>query len=84
MRRAKMIDYLNLKTSYISALQMGLMLNSDYEEAKRGNDILHKLCENCVDNSDYSEAEKKNMKSDLKLIKEVLAQEIERHFHLSP
>ncbi len=72
-----MIDYLNLKNSYIAAIQMGLMLNAGYEEAKRGNDLLHKFCENCIDNSNYSEADKQNMKHDLKLIKEVLSQEIE-------
>ena len=33
-----MIDYLNLKNSYIAAIQMGLMLNAGYEEAKHGNE----------------------------------------------
>ena len=75
-----MIDFLNLKNSYIAALQMGLMLNAGYEEAKRGNDLLHKLCENCVDNSNYSEIDKRNMKHDLELVKEALSQEIELRF----
>ena len=75
-----MIDYLNLKNSYIAAIQMGLMLNAGYEEAKRGNDLLHKFCENCIDNSNYSESEKQNMKHDLKLVKETISQEIEHRF----
>ncbi len=75
-----MIDFLNLKNSYIAALQMGLMLNAGYEEAKRGNNLLHKLCENCVDNSNYSEIDKRNMKHDLELVKEALSQEIELRF----
>lgn len=75
-----MIDYLNLKNSYIAAIQMGLMLNAGYEEAKRGNDLLHKFCENCIDNSNYSELDKQNMKRDLELVKEALVQEIELRF----
>lgn len=75
-----MIDFLNLKNSYIAAIQMGLMLNAGYEEAKRGNDLLHKFCENCVDNSTYSEKDKQDMKRDLELVKEALSQEIEFRF----
>ena len=75
-----MIDYMNLKNSYIAAIQMGLMLRAGYEESKRGNDLLHKFCENCVDNSNYGELDKQNMKRDLELIKEALSQEIERCF----
>ena len=71
---------MNLKNSYITAIQMGLMLNAGYEEAKLGNDLLHKFCENCVDNSDYSELDKQNMKRDLELVKEALSQEIELRF----
>ena len=78
-----MIDYLNLKNSYIAAIQMGLALNAGYEDAKRGNDLLHTFCEKCVDNSNYSDNEKQNMKHDLELVKEALSQEIERHFHIA-
>lgn len=60
---------------------MGLMMNAGYEEAKRGNDLLHKFCENCVDNSNYSDLDKQNMKQELELVKEALSQEIERYFH---
>ena len=75
-----MIDYQNLKNSYIATIQMGMMLNAGYEEAKRGNDILHKFCENCVDNSNYSEQDKQNMKHELELVKEALSKEIDLCF----
>jgi len=75
-----MIDYLNLKNSYIAAIQMGLMLNAGYEDAKHGNDLLHKFCENCIDNSNYGELDKQNMKRDLELVNETLSQEIEFRF----
>ena len=76
-----MIDYLNMKRSYIATIQLGLVLNTGYEEAKHGNDLLHKFCENCVDNSLYGEADKQDMKRDLKIVKEMLSQEIEIRFH---
>lgn len=75
-----MIDYLNLKNSYVAAIQMGLALNASIEEAKRGNDLLHKFCDNCIDNSNYSEIDKQNMKHELERIKETLSQEIDRYY----
>lgn len=75
-----MIDYQNLKQNYVTALQMGIMLNASYEEAKRGNDVLHKFCENCIDSSNYSDQDKQRMKHDLELLKEALAEEIEHRF----
>lgn len=78
-----MIDYLNLKNSYIAAIHVGLMLNAGYEEAKRGNELLHKFCESCVENSNYSEKEKQNMKYDLEIVKNTLSQEIDQSFHNS-
>ena len=77
----EMIDYLNMKRSYIATIQLGLALNAGYEEAKHGNDLLHKFCENCVDSSLYSEEDKQDMKRDLEIVKEALSQEIEIHFH---
>ena len=75
-----MIDYPILRNSYLLTVQTGLLMNVGYEEAKRGNDVLHKFCENCVDKSNYSETDKQNMKRDLELVKEALSQEIEHHF----
>lgn len=73
-----MIDYENLKRSYIGAFQMGLELG--FHDPKQGNDLLHKFCERVIDNSNYSEADKQNMKQDLELVKEALSQEIELRF----
>ena len=74
-----MIDYENLKRCYIGAVQMGLSLG--LPNPKQGNEILHKFCENVVDNSNYSESDKQQMKQDLELVKETLSQEIEHRLH---
>lgn len=78
-----MIDYLNLKNSYIAAIHTGIMMNAGHEDAKHGNDLLHKFCENCIDKSNYSEQDKQSMKHDLELVKEAISQEIERYFHMA-
>ncbi len=75
-----MIEYQNLKNSYIASVQMGLLLNAGYEGAKHGNEILHKFCEDCVEASNYSKSDKQKMKQELELVKETLSQEIELHF----
>ena len=80
MEDAEVIDYQNLKKSYIAALHMGLALKAGFEVTKRGNEILHKFCENCVDNSNYNEQDKQSMKLDLELVKEALSQEIKDLF----
>ncbi len=71
-----MIDYYNLKKNYIAAVQMGL--NMGLADPEHGNDLLHKFCENLIDNSHYSEQDKRYMKHDLELVKEALAKEIEQ------
>ena len=76
-----MFDYNNLKNSYIATIHMGLAFNAGHEEAKRGNDLLHKFCEQCVDNSNYSEFDKQRMKLDLEIVKDMLSKEIEQFFH---
>ena len=76
-----MIDYQNLKNSYIASIQMGMILNAKYEEVKQGNDLLHRFCENCINNSKYCDYEKNNMKRDLELVKQALSEEIEIRFH---
>lgn len=76
-----MIDYQNLKNSYIASIQMGMILNAKYEEVKQGNDLLHRFCENCINNSNYCDYEKNNMKRDLELVKQALSEEIEIRFH---
>lgn len=76
-----MFDYNNLKYCYITTIPMGLAFNAGYEEAKRGNDLLHKFCEQCIDMSNYNEIEKQRMKLDLEIVKDMLSKEIEQYFH---
>ena len=71
-----MINYIDLKNSYITTIQMGLKLK--FPNPKQGNELLHKFCEDLIDNSHYSENDKQIMKQELKLVKETLSQEIEQ------
>lgn len=72
-----MIDFENLKRSYISVVQWGLSARAGCEESKRGNEALHKFCEDLIDNSNYSNSDKTMMKHELEIIKEALSEEIE-------
>ncbi len=74
-----MTEFENLKNSYISAIQCGL-IRVNYHEARRGNELLLQFCESLVDNSNYCEADKAAMKQKLELIKEALEKEIEYHY----
>lgn len=76
----KEFDY--LKNSYITAIHWGFATKVSYHEAKRGNDILHKFCENLIDNSNYCDTDKKAMKQELELLKEALSEEIETFYRL--
>lgn len=71
------MDFNNLKQSYIATIQLGMSCNVDYEETKRGNDLLHRFCERVVDSSNHLDGEKKEMKQELSIIKETLSQEID-------
>ena len=72
-----MIEFDNLKRSYISAIQWGLTVRVGYNKSKQGNEVLHKFCENLIENSDYNDSNKMTMKHELKIIKEALSKEIE-------
>lgn len=72
-----MIDFENLKSSYISVVQWGLSARVGCEESKSGNEVLHKFCEDLIDNSNYNNSDKAMMKHELETIKEVLSEEIE-------
>ena len=71
-----MINYNDLKNRYIATIQMGLKLG--FPNPKQGNELLHKFCEDLIDNSHYSESDRQIMKQELKLVKETLSQEIEQ------
>jgi hypothetical protein len=76
-----MTEYENLKKSYIATIHLGLTMNANYDEVRHGNDVLHKFCETLVEHSLYSEDDKRRMKNDLELTKELLSQEIDTLFH---
>ena len=71
-----MIDYNILKNSNIAAVQTGLELG--FPDPKRGNDLLHDFCEKLIDNSNYSESDKQQMKNELAIVKEMLLVEIDQ------
>ena len=75
-----MTEFEKLKNSYISTLQIGLTSNIGYHQAKHGNDILHKFCEQLVEGSNYRDDIKASMKRELELLKETLSHEIERYY----
>ena len=75
-----MTEFDNLKRSYISAIQWGLTARVGYNESKQGNEVLHKFCENLIDNSNQLPTEKTIMKNELELIKEALSEEIESFY----
>lgn len=70
-------EFENLKRSYISTVNWGLTARVGYNQSKRWNDILHRFCENLVDNSNYNEVAKASMKNELEIVKEALSKEIE-------
>lgn len=56
-----MTDFDNLKRSYAAAIQCGMAMGSPYQDVRHANDVIHKLCEELIDNSDnhrYSPADK--------------------------
>ena len=72
-----MTEFEGLKSNYVLTMQLAITGNIGYQRAKAWNDSLHKFCENLVENSYYSDAQKADMKSELELLKEALAKEIE-------
>ena len=77
--RSNMNEFENLKTGYIDTIHYG-MCQTGYNETMHGNEVLHKFCSMLVDNSSYSDSEKREMKYELDQIKEIISQEIEGFF----
>ncbi len=75
-----MNEFDTLKSGYISAVQWGLAARVGYHESKHGNEVLHKFCEELIDNSSYNEYNKATMKHELEIIKESLSEEIESFY----
>lgn len=76
-----MTEFDNLKRSYIAVIQLSMAANTPCEEVKRGNDILHRFCDNLVENSCYPDDEKRRMKNEFDIVKETIAKEIEAFYH---
>lgn len=75
-----MTQFDNLKSNYALTIQLGLGGNIGYQSATAWNESLHKFCENLVESSCYSDAQKAAMKAELELLKEVLSKEIDCHY----
>lgn len=74
-----MMEFENFKNKYVSTVQFILLLRIGYEETKRCNEILHKFCENFIDDK-YSDTNREGMKLELKIIKESLSKEIDSFY----
>lgn len=74
------MDFETLKRSYAATVQCGLLSNISYNEAKRGNEMLHEFCKTLVELSNYSDRDKNTMKQALELLKQTLSQEIENFY----
>ena len=75
-----MVDYYYLKKSYIASILTGLPAAPHHEDAKRGNELLHAICDKFIDSSYCSEADKLRMKLELSLVKTALDIEIDACF----
>lgn len=75
-----MTEFEKLKNSYISSVQAGMILGVDYNGCRRAIDVLHKIYENLIDNSNCIEIDKMIMKYELELIKEALSEEIKSYY----
>ena len=75
-----MAEFEKLKNSYISSVQAGMILGVDYNGCRRAIDVLHKIYENLIDNSNCIDIDKTVMKYELKLIKETLLWEAECYY----
>ena len=75
-----MTEFEKLKNNFISSVQAGILLGVDYNGCKRAIDVLHKIYENLIDNSNCIEIDKTIMKHELELIKEALSMEAECYY----
>lgn len=75
-----MLTFKDLKSAYISTIQFGMLHGANYDNAKRGNELLNHFCKGMVDNSNYNNNDKSTMKQDLNLTKETLFIEIDNYY----
>ena len=72
-----MTEFDNLKSSYTTAVQFGLAMNVGYQSSKHGNEMLHELCKQLVENSNYQDSEKMAMKQELEILKDALGEKFD-------
>ena len=75
-----MTEFEKLKNSYISSVQAGMLLGIDYSGCRRAIDVLHKIYENLIDNSNCIDIDKTAMKYEMELIKEALLWEAKCYY----
>ena len=75
-----MTEFDNLKSSYAAVIQFGLAAHVGYQAAKHGNEMLHELCKQLAENSNYQNSEKIAMKQELEILKNALDGEIEDYY----
>ena len=75
-----MTEFDNLKSSYAAAVQFGLAMNVGYQSSKHGNEMLHELCKQLVENSNYQDFEKMAMKSELEMLRKAIEKEIDNYY----
>ena len=78
-----MTEFDNLKSSYAAAVQFGLAMNVGYQSSKHGNEMLHELCKQLVENSNYQASEKMAIKQELEILKDALDGEIDAFYQRS-
>lgn len=76
-----MIEFENLKGSYISAMNVGILGRLDTASLKYGNEILSHCCKQLISDSQYYATEKENMKNQIDLLKQTIDKEIESSYH---
>lgn len=76
-----MTEFENLKNSYISAMNVGILGRLDTASLKYGNEILSYFCKQLISDSQYSATEKENMKNQIDLLKQSIDKEIESSCH---
>lgn len=72
-----MTEFDNLKSSYAVAIQFGLVSNLGYQASKHGNEMLHELCKQLVESSNYQDPGKKAMKLELEKLRKAFDREID-------
>lgn len=75
-----MTEFDNLKRRYAATIQLGLAMNVSYQASKHGNEMLHELCKQLIENSNYHDSEKIAMKLELEILKKALEEEIKVYY----